>query len=43
MTKEEKLMILKDRYNKLEGSPKNIKCPGVRRKLARQIRNLEKE
>lgn len=42
MTKEEKLMLLKDRYNKLAASPKNIKCPGVRRKLERQIRNLEK-
>lgn len=43
MTKEQKLMILKDRYNKLAESPKNIKSPGVRRKLERQIRNLEKE
>jgi len=42
MTKEEKLMLLKDRYNKLAASPKNIKTPGVRRKLERQIRNLEK-
>lgn len=43
MTKEEKLVILKDKYSKLYGSPKNIKCPGVVRKIARQIRNLEKE
>jgi len=42
MTKEEKLAILKDKYSKLYNSPKNIKCPGVVRKLARQIRNLER-
>lgn len=43
MTKEEKLTLLKSRYNKLAASSKNVKCPGVRRKLERQIRNLEKE
>ena len=42
MTKQEKLVITKDRYNKLRNSEKNIKCPGVVRKLARQIRNMEK-
>ena len=42
MTYEDKYRILKNRYNKLNGSPKNIKCPGVVRKLARQIRNMEK-
>lgn len=42
MTNELKLSILKLRYSKLCGSAKNIKCPGVVRKLARQIRNLEK-
>lgn len=42
MTKQEKLAITKDRYNKLRNSEKNIKCPGVVRKLARQIRNMEK-
>lgn len=39
MTKEQKVAILKDRYNKLNNSPKNIKCPGVVRKLTRQLRN----
>lgn len=39
MTKEQKVAILKDRYNKLSNSPKNIKCPGVLRKLTRQLRN----
>ena len=43
MTKEIKLNILKDRYNKLNGKPKNLKSGGVLRKLARQIRNLERE
>lgn len=43
MTKEDKLMLMKDRYNKLAASAKNIKSPGVRRKLQRQIRNLEKK
>ena len=42
ITKEEKLAIMKDRLKKLNGSPKNIKCGGVVRKLTRQVRNLEK-
>lgn len=42
MTKQDKLSITKDRYNRLKNSEKNIKCPGVLRKLARQIRNAEK-
>lgn len=42
MNKESKLVIIKDRYNKLNRSPKNIKSSGVVRKLARQIRNMEK-
>lgn len=42
MTREQKLALMKDRYNKLDGSPKNIKAGGVVRKLRRQIRNLEK-
>lgn len=41
MTREQKLALMKDRFNKLNGSPKNIKCGGVVKKLARQIRNLE--
>ena len=41
MKKEEKLMITKERLSKLNGSPKNIKCPGVIRKLKRQVRNME--
>ena len=42
MTKEDKIKIMKDRYNRLNGTIKNIKCGGVVRKLARRIRNLEK-
>ena len=41
MTKTDKLTIMKDRFNRLSNSPKDIKCPGVLQKLARQIRNLE--
>jgi hypothetical protein len=36
-----KLLSLKLRYARLSADAKNIKCPGVLRKLARQIRNLE--
>lgn len=42
MTETEKLALMKDRYNRLNGTPKNIKAPGVLRKLKRQIRNSEK-
>lgn len=41
MTKEQKLAILKDRYNKLVESPKNLKSKGVINKIARQIRRAE--
>jgi hypothetical protein len=36
-----KLAILKERLNKLENSQKNVKCPGVKKKLTRQVRNME--
>lgn len=42
MSKEQKLAFMKNRLATLEGSPKNIKCPGVVRKLRRQIRNMER-
>lgn len=42
ITPEQRLAIMKDKLNKLANSPKNIKCPGVVRKLTRQVRNLEK-
>jgi hypothetical protein len=41
MTKEQALALMKDRMAKLEDSPKCAKCPGVKRKLSRQIRNME--
>jgi hypothetical protein len=41
MTKEQKLAFMKNRLSTLEGSQKNLKCPGVVRKLRRQIRNME--
>ena len=42
MDNEARLALLKNRLVTLEGSVKNIKCPGVIRKLKRQIRNMEK-
>ena len=33
---------LRAREKRLSGSDKNIKCPGVLRKIRRQIRNLQK-
>ena len=41
MTKEQKLAMMKDRLSVLEQNPKNVKCPGVVKKLRRQIRNME--
>lgn len=42
MTKEEKLTLKKGRLDKLSNRDKNVKCPGVLRKLRREVRNLEK-
>ena len=42
MTNFEKISIMKNRLIVLEGNGKNIKSPGVVRKLQRQIRNMEK-
>lgn len=41
MTKEQILQNKKARLAILEQNPKNIKCPGVLRKLRREVRNLE--
>ena len=41
MTRENQIAILKDKINRLENSVKNTKCPGVLKKLHRQLRNLE--
>ena len=43
MTKESKIIMIDNRIRKLKGSDKNIKCPGVLRKLNRKLRNLEVE
>ena len=42
MNKEQKLALMKNRLTTLEGTTKNVKCPGVIRALRREIRNLEK-
>ena len=41
MTRENKIMILKGRINKLRENNKNIDSNGVLKKLTRQLRNLE--
>ena len=43
MTKENKLALMKNRLITLKASEKNVKCPGVVRKLSRHIRYLEVE
>lgn len=44
MNIQQKIEAKKNRLNKLVGhGERNIKCPGVIRKLKREIRNLEKE
>lgn len=42
MDKRAKYNLMKDRLNRLENSPKNMKAGGVVRRLRRQIRNMEK-
>lgn len=37
------LAMKKDRLNSLRNSSKNIKCPGVVKRLTREVRNLEKK
>lgn len=41
MTNTDKLALMKNRLVVLEGNGKNIKSPGVVRKLQRQIHNIE--
>lgn len=43
MSKEQRLALMKNRLSTLKGSQKNVKCPGVVRKLERQLRNMENE
>lgn len=42
MTEANKLALMKNRLVVLEGNGKNIKSPGVVRKLQRCIRNMQK-
>ena len=41
MTKENMLALKKERMNRLQNSNKNVKCPGVLKKLRREVRNME--
>lgn len=41
MNTKDKLNLMKQRLQQLEGTEKNIKCPGVVGALRREIRNLE--
>lgn len=41
MTTEQKLALMENRLATLKASEKNIKCPGVVRKLTRQINKLK--
>lgn len=38
MDKATRKAILEDRYKRLAGTPKNVKCPGVAKKLLRRLR-----
>lgn len=42
MIKAEKKMILENRLNNIKSRGKHLDCPGVAKKLERQIRNLSK-
>lgn len=43
MNKTEVLEMKRERLNRLQNSNKNLKCPGVCKRLRREIRNLEKQ
>ena len=43
MTKTEILALKRERLNRLQNSNKNVKCPGVVKKLRREIKNMETE
>ena len=40
MTREQKVALIKDRYNRLRHNPKDTKCPGVLRKIRRTINKM---
>jgi hypothetical protein len=43
MTREQNLALKRERLGRLQNSNKNVKCPGVVKKLKREIRNIELE
>lgn len=43
MTTDLKIIMIDNRIRKLKGSDKNIKSPGVLRKLNRKLRKLKEE
>jgi len=43
MTQTEILALKRERLNRLQNSNKNVKCPGVVKKLRREIKNMELE
>lgn len=43
MTQTETLALKRERLNRLQNSNKNVKCPGVVKKLRREIKNMETE
>lgn len=43
MTKEQVYAIKENRYKTLNEREKNIKCPGVLKRLRRELRNLKSE
>lgn len=43
MSRNEVLALKKERLSKLQENGKNIKTPGVVRKLAREVRNMEND
>ena len=42
MTKEQELALMKNRLATLESNGKNIKSPGVVKKLRRRVKNFKK-
>lgn len=41
MNQTEKLALKRERLNRLQNSNKNTKCPGVCKRLRREIKNME--
>ena len=43
MTENNRKLRIENRIHKLSNSGKNIKCPGVLKKLRRKLRNMSKD